>query len=489
MGLEMKTINERHSRALERLLAHEAFVAGGAIRDIFLGLPVLDLDIVVPKGAVAVAKGLARHSSGTLVPLDKGHGVARVILEDGFSVDFSEFRDGANTIFEDLERRDFTVNAMALPLRAFLLGDLKKGLLDPTGGRKDLERHLLRACGQDTFFQDPLRVFRAFRFMAELGFEIEPRTKKLIKKYQTKGDFASIASERISYELNRTLAQGNAYRAFMEMARLGTLFLIIPELKGAIGVDQPGFHHLDVFGHCMETLKMAEKVIRSPSRYLSPEPVESWLNGYKERIIALKWASLLHDIGKPRTKAMKGERATFYNHDKEGADMVRAVARRLRWSNTMKELVVRLVALHMRPFHLLNDLRLGGPTPRAMRRLIDAMGPDYPGLFVLAMADTLAGCGPLKPEGLEEEISTLFGRVHEFWEETLRPIRTKRRLLNGVEVMEQLQIPQGPLVGSALNALEEAQCDGLVKDKEDAIAYLKDWLKEQGRDATTVSHS
>ncbi|OCC15945.1 tRNA nucleotidyltransferase, CC-adding [Dissulfuribacter thermophilus] len=465
---------------LDSLCNKEVFVSGGAIRDLLLSRPVIDIDLVVPQDAVTIATQLAKDIDGTLVSLDEDNGIYRVVSRDGRYFDFSQYRDGAKAIDEDLRYRDFTINALALRWQDFLSGDITK-LIDPTNGLHDIKKGIIRACAKDSFHKDPLRILRAYRFLVELGFEIEPTTLTYLLECQGKGRLDEVAKERINYEITRIFETNIAWKAINKMAELKTLLILFPELEIAQGVEQPGFHHLDVFGHSLETLKMVEKVIESPHTFFKhSETVRAWLKENKQRIIALKWAALFHDIGKPVVKGQKGERVTFYNHDREGALILKGISRRFRWSRSLEEIVLKLVALHMRPFHLLNDLRRGGPSSRALRRLLNATGQDYVGLFLLSMADTLAGSGPLKPPELEEEIATLFDHVHTFWTETLRPIRSKERIITGKDVMNILGIPQGPLVGRALDALEQAQCDGLVKDRTSSIAFLKKWIKNQG---------
>ncbi len=469
-------ILENELRELRKLLGGtRAYVAGGPIRDLLLGRSILDLDLVIFDSPEATSRLFGRFIGGSVVVLDEINLVYRVVDKNGFYYDFSAPRGKSTSIEEDLLQRDFTINAMAMPLDSFIKRDLTH-LIDPIGGRIDLESKTIRMCHPGAFDDDPLRVLRAFRFAAELGFTIEKETQRHLIYCQAQKGLNRVARERIDYEFSRILKVPFSWATIKYMGELGTLMELFPEFERALGVDQPGFHHLDVFWHLVETLKMVERVIASPEDFFTlAQPIKEYLNQSQRRTCALKWASLLHDIGKPLVKGWKGQRVTFYNHDKEGRETVRSIAKRYHWPKWREQLVEKLVSNHMRPFHLLNDLRRGGPSKRAMRRLIKDLGEDFIGLFILSMADTLAGAGPLKPKDLEKEVSRLFEKVYKFYIETLTPIETGEKLLTGKDVMEILGIPQGPKVGDALEALEEARCEGKVATREEAEAYLKEW--------------
>ena len=468
---------ENEFKKLDDILkGRRAYVAGGPVRDLLLGRELYDLDLVLYDSPGATSRLFVEAIKGTLVILDETNAIYRVVSPSGFYYDFSALRGEKNSIEEDLSLRDFTINAMAIPLESFLKMDLSS-VIDPLDGQRDLESKKIRMCSPHSFEDDPLRVLRAFRFSAELDFTIEEETQRYLIKCQAQKGFKNVAGERIDYEFSRILQTPSSWTTIEKMGRLGTLIELFPEFENAVGVDQPGFHHLDVFWHLIETLKMMERIIDAPWDFFSQsEPVKGYVTESHRRIIALKWAALLHDIGKPLVKGWKGERVTFYNHDKKGGDTVRSIARRYRWPKWREELVEKLVSHHMRPFHLLNDLRRGGPSKRAMRRLIKDLGEDFVGLFILSMADTLAGAGPLKPKDLEKEVSTLFDKVYRFYIEILTPLEKETRLLSGRDVMDILGIPEGPMVGKALEALEEARVEGVISTREEAETYLREWF-------------
>jgi poly(A) polymerase len=195
------------------------------------------------------------------------------------------------------------------------------------------------------------------------------------------------------------------------------------------------------------------------------------------KAVCLKWAALFHDAGKPACMGEKDGRVIFYHHDETGARLVEGIGMRLRWPRREIDFIARLVRLHMRPFHLLNDLRRGGPSLRAMRRLVMEIEADYPALFLLAMADSIAGCGPLKPPELDFELALLWERVHGFYTGHLTRLRQKQRLLTGHDVTARFGLKPGPLIGKALDAIEEARLEGIVDSRDEALSFLETWFK------------
>ena len=475
----------------KRMAKSAIYVAGGPVRDWLLDKAVKDIDLVMSEEGISAARYLANVSSGSFVMLDEGFHVARVVVKET-SFDFSQYRGDATNIEEDLSYRDFTINAMAIPLDLVLphLFYTQQGavcpkdavlphLVDPFEGRKDLEKRTIRAISLSNLSQDPLRMLRAFRFKAILGFDIEPKTLEWIKGMAD--GICRSAPERISTELDKIMASSRAGKSLMDLKACGLLMAIIPETETMEGVEQPGFHHLDVLGHLIETVSSMDALVEDPCiKFPDCGPFRQWLLEKSQEISWLKWAAFMHDFGKPSKKGMKENgRVTFYEHDKEGARMVKAVSRRLRWSRQKTKFVANLVRLHMRPFHLLNDLRRSGPSKRAMRRLLDEIGEDYPALFLLSMADSMAGCGPMKPEGLDDEIAKLFNRIHHFYLKSLKPVEESPPLVKGNDVMEILGIGPGPLVGQVLKAVKEAQVEGVVSNRKQALAFIEEGFKEE----------
>ena len=468
--------------------SREAYVAGGPVRDWLLGRKVVDLDLVVPDGAVALARRFAQSTTEHFVMLDEKEGVARVVCKD-FILDFSQYRDMANNIEKDLCQRDFTINAMAVPLSSALpLLDKVPALsnhqitkspnhqiIDPTGGLADLDNQIIRAISQTNLESDPLRLLRAYRFRSQLDFEIEQRTRDYIRDLS--GSMNSVASERISHELRLIMESEKAGRTLHEMVQVRLLHALLPEINPMDGMPQPGYHHLDVLNHSLAAVDAMEDLIAEPcNKFFLCEPMENWIAENSARISDLKWAAFFHDIGKPSCKGEKQGRTTFYRHDHTGSDMVPTIGKRLRWPKREIIFVAKMVGLHMRPFHLLKDIRQGGLTKRAMRRLLIETGADYPALFLLAMADSMSGCGPLKPLELDADLARLWENVHIFYQDWLKPVKMRPRLLTGHDLQRIFELSPGPLIGRSLDALEEARVEGAVSTRDDAVSWLKAWF-------------
>ncbi len=475
---------KRHMTELAQ--QQELYWAGGPVRDMLLSRPFLDIDLVMPTRAIEAARRFADNIKGTLVVLDEDHGVARVVGK-GCILDFSEFREGANSIEEDLQKRDITINAMAIPAQAALEAfekyqddhDLSKplisGLIDPCNGFADLKSQTIRAVSEENLRSDPLRLIRVFRFMADLNFSVALETELYIKRLAPCVNQA--APERITAELTHIMQSPMAGKAFKRMHASDLLQAILPEIKDMAGVEQPGFHHLDVLEHCFETLSSMDRLVENPAiKFKDAAPFKSWIDSYRSLIPALKWTAFMHDWGKPAQKGEKAGRVTFYNHDRTGAEMVRKVAKRLRWKGKDREFTALMVEMHMRPFHLLPDFRLGGPSRRALRRLLEKAGPHYPALFLQAMADSMAGCGPLKPADLDDELAGLADRVHKFHEKRMQPAIKAPRLITGRDILEIFAIEPGPKVGRLLKAVEAARIEGKIKDRDQAIRLVQDLI-------------
>lgn len=462
----------RLTQALLRLsetVAGKLYLVGGLVRDGLTGGISHDIDLAVPANAVNLARSLAHELGATFVLLDEDEGVARVVWQE-FEIDLADFHDNSSTINQDLSKRDFTINALAVNL-AHCLADQCE-LIDPCGGLADLESGSIRVVAKDSFAADPLRLLRAFRFAATLDFSLESKTLAAIS------DMAELITrpspERISYELEQIMLTERAAITFAQMADCGLLRHIFPELSQGKGMAQPASHHLDVFFHNMAALDWMEKLQIAPDRFF-PEKLTSRIISYLEKSqtrVRLKWAALFHDLGKPACHAIRRERITFYNHDQVGADEFIKIAGRLRWSRADIKNISLLIRLHMWPFHLNNARKKNGLTSRACLRLFKAIGPDLPGLFLLTMADSLAGQGPGRPPDMEKELADLYSEIDRICRQQIKPALNAPRLVNGRDLIA-LGLQPGPIFKKILALLEQAQVDGKISSRRDALNYLK----------------
>ncbi len=474
MGL-IKNIDPQVGEILKALAYQtEVYLSGGALRDLLLGRPFKDIDLTVRGDSSSWARFVAEHLGGRVVVLHQEEGVVRVACTQGV-IDLSSFRQGAQDIQEDLRKRDFTVNALAVPLAEALAKPLAQWeIIDPTQGLADLRQKVLRAIARNNLEDDPLRLLRGYRLLVELGFTLFPETRAWIRDLAS--TLEKVARERVGTELLLILENPNAHKAFYLLEEDTLLGLLFPELEAGRGVPQPGFHHLDVLGHNLLALEKADLLLEDPGKFFGDaSPFKRVCNSLRQACI-VRLAALLHDVGKPATFALR-QRITFYEHDRVGAEMVEEIGRRWRWSKKFTKEVALLVRHHMRPFHLLRESRLGRLTPRALRRLLRAC-PDYPALFLVAMADSLASAGPDKEPDVEDYLVELFWEVHRFYEERLVPA-TERRLVTGSDLIELFGLEPGPLFRELLEAVEEARVEGRVTDRKQALALIERLIKEK----------
>nr|MBF0221588.1 HD domain-containing protein [Desulfobulbaceae bacterium] len=459
-------------RAVSNATDTQVYLSGGVIRDWALGVASVDLDFTVSTRGVDFGKRLATDLQATFVLLSEAEGICRVVW-NGLDLDISTFRKNTNRIEDDLCQRDFTINALAIEITADeAWSSGVSAIIDPLGGMDDLKNGIIKCCNDECLNDDPLRMLRTFRLMAQLGFDIDPHTTQLITKFKQGLD--RVAGERIWSELKKTIQHKKSWKSFKAMDSCGLLAQVLPELETGRGVTQPSSHHLDVYDHCLETVKQIESIIDSPGQWFSD--TEELMQAYcdkQENVLMLKIAALLHDIGKPPARGIKDTgQITFYNHDGHGELLVGNIAKRLRWSSAELNFISRLVKLHMWPFHLVNARKKNGITPRACLKIAKASGDDLAGLFLLAMADSLAGQGEGKPAGMEKEISLLFSEVYRTFLLRVKPVLGALPV-NGHDLIEYLQLEPGPVFSEIFSELEKEMVLTGIMDKKQALEWVK----------------
>lgn len=459
-------------------LGRELFLVGGTVRDWLLDLPANDLDFTVDCDAVRCCRCLIRNlNGGTFVPLGAAEEEAGRVVWRSLTIDFSSFRPGATSIEEDLSIRDFTVNGMALQFSVFMDPSATLRLIDPLQGVVDLKAGVLRAC-PGAFISDPLRMLRGYRLWARFGFSFDAETEGSIVEHAALLNRVSV--ERISYEMDCIMESGRAHEVIAAMAQSGLLFQVVPGLKDGVGISQPESHHLDVFGHCLAALANMEQILKEPETFYPQcsEILQEYLQrpGMKS---VLKWTALLHDLGKPATRKIredKGGRITFYNHDEVGRGLVQELGRELRWANDKRDRIAALTGMHMHPFHLCNVQRDQGLSKKACLKLSKRAGDDLIGLFFLAMADSLAGKGEKSPEAMEQELGDLLCEVLETYTRDIEPALHGPRLVAGKDLIEMFSLQPGPKFAQILDALQEAQVEGEVSSREEALEWVARFL-------------
>jgi poly(A) polymerase len=422
-----------------------AWAVGGYVRDTLLGRPQPDLDVVVEDGrALEVAERFAGLVGARRPALFPRFGTAQVTWGDRL-VEFASARAESYepesrkpevrpaTLEEDLLRRDFTVNAMLM--------DFEGHLIDPLDGRADLERRLLRTPRPPdvTFSDDPLRMLRAVRLAAQLGFELAPDLPPAMRRLRERARPPVLSVERVNDELRKMLLSPRPRLALELLDEGGLMETLLPEVYACHGVEQGGYHVADVFGHSLLTVERAAE--QGP-----PD-------------LVLRLAALLHDVGKPPTATPDG---AFHGHHEVGAALARQALQRLRFSNAEVEQVARLVRLHLRPVFYESEWGDG-----AVRRLARDAGDQLWTLLALARADIAASSYP-DGEKLDELEARLRGVLAERPSRMLLP-------LSGTDVMRVRGLPPGPEVGRLKGRLEDLVLDGtLPPDRDVLLAYLRD---------------
>ena len=479
-------------------LGQEIYLVGGAVRDALLGRESHDLDFAVPAGGIKLARHIADKLNGAFYPLDLERDTGRVVLtrEDNTRIilDVATYR-GAD-IEADLRDRDFTINAIAFNLNT-------DTLFDPTSGGNDLRARLVHACTPESLVNDPVRVLRAVRLAAGLGFQIDVETRQQMK--QASGQLRSVPPERLRDELFRILDGPQPGAAIRALEMLGVLPHILPELSSLKGVEQPAPHVYDVWMHTIATLNHLEDILAPLAPGYDPESTDDLYAGllvlrlgrYREQFAAhfastlntdrsvralLFFAALYHDVAKPVCKTAGDDgRIRFWEHDEKGAEMAAERANTLHLSNEEIHRLRIIVHNHMRIHFHSNRLESEHKTPsrKAIYRFFRDAGEAAVDLTLLALADSRATRGhTLTQESWTAELDICRILLENYWEKPAETI-SPPRLLDGNELMAEFDLKPGPRIGETLEAIREAQATGKVHTRKDALIFARQWLEEQ----------
>ena len=438
----------------------EAYVVGGYVRDYYLRRPSTDIDVVVVGSGVAVAEELGREL-GAKVSVFRTYGTAMVrwrgtevefvgARRESYTPESRNPRVEPGTLEDDQRRRDFTINAMAWSLNGERFGEL----VDPFDGMYDLEDCIIRTPCEParTFSDDPLRMMRAVRFASQLGFDIDDETFEGICREAER--IKIVSKERIVVELNKIMASPVPSIGFMLMHTSGLLKYVLPELDRMAGVERRGKHaHKDNFLH---TLKVLDN--------LAKQSDDVWL----------RWAALLHDIGKPLTKAYDARAGwTFHQHEAVGSKLIPQLFRRLKLPlGEQMRFVQKMVFLHMRPIVLSEDM----VTDSAVRRLLFEAGDDVEKLMTLCEADITSG---------NDSKVRLFLRNFELVREKMRDLEERDRIRNfqppitGDIIMKEYDIAPCAMLGEIKEIIKNAILDGEIPNDYDAAFELMERLASE----------
>jgi poly(A) polymerase len=481
----------------------ELYLVGGAVRDAMLGRLSLDLDFAAPADGIRLARRVADALAADVFPLDDERDTGRVIvtLADGSreKLDFATYR--GDSLDDDLHNRDFTVNAMAVDLR-------NMSLLDPLSGAADLRAKKLRACSDTSLSDDPIRVLRGIRQAAAFGFHIDPSTRQAMKSAAPL--IERISPERVRDELFHILEGTQPAASIRALDMLGVLHFILPELAAMKGVEQPDPHIHDVWEHTLQVLSELDAILSALAVGYDPESTGDLFTGllvmrlgrYREQYAGhfsrllntdrsvrglLFFTALYHDVAKPHciTKEENG-RIRFWGHDEKGAEMASERGRVLSLSNAEIERMTAIIQNHMRiHFHTSRKDGEGkDPSRRAIYRFFKDSGEAGLDLILLALADLRATHGNnLKQETWTAALDVCRIFLENYWEHP-EEVVSPPKLIDGNEVMRELNLAPGPRVGEVLEAIREAQATGKASTREEAIAFGKKWLEENVKNKT-----
>ena len=471
----------------------EIYLVGGAVRDLLISRISPDLDFAVPSNGISLARKVANALNADFVPLDDERDTGRVVVtnDDGSRIflDFAVYR-GAN-LEEDLRARDFTINAIAYNLR-------NETILDPLEGGNDLRQKIIRACSPTSLSDDPVRILRAIRQAAAFGFRIEKNTRELLK--QSAGQLGRVSPERLRDEVFKILKGLKPDASMRALEMLGVLPHIMPELVPMKGVEQSEPHMYEVWTHTLAVLDYLDQIISALRVGYDAEKTNDMFTGllglqlgrYREQIAKhfakplnvdrslrslLFFAALYHDVSKPETKTVEESgRTRFFDHDVRGAEVAAVRARAFNLSNDEIDRLRVIITNHMR-IHFFVDRVVNekqSPSRKAIYRFFRDSGEAGVDLVLLGLADvraTRAHALTIETWNANLEVARIL--LESYWERP-QEIITPPRLIDGTELMKELGLKPGPVVGQLLEAIRENQAAGKIEDREQALAFARD---------------
>ena len=488
----------------DALPGQEIYLVGGAVRDMLLNRVSHDLDFAVPSNGISLARRVANLMQADFMVLDAERDTGRAIVTepDGSRtyLDFATYRGmssptSAGSIEADLHARDFTVNAIAFDLRT-------QTVMDPLNGASDIRATLIRACSPTSLQDDSVRILRAIRQAAALQFKIEMSTRKAMK--EAAHLLPTISSERLRDELFKILEGRKPDTALRALEMLGIFPYLLPELSVLKGVKQSPPHTEDVWEHTLSVLRWMEDILSALAPGYNADKTNDLFTGlltlrigrFREQFAAhfadllnadrsvraiLFFAALYHDVDKPATKSVdEAGRIRFLDHDVLGAETASRRAQAFNLSNDEIERIHKIVKIHMR-FHFFTDRMEHDkkePSRRAIYRFFRDAGEAGVDLVLLGLADLRGVYGPtLTQEKWAAALDVARILLENYWEkreETVAP----PRLLDGNDLMRELELKPGRIVGQLLEAIREGQATGKIETRDQAVEYAHEHLKE-----------
>ena len=459
----------------------DIYIVGGILRDRLMGRESNDIDLVVEKDAISIAKRFAQENGGSFVLLDEEQGMARVVFKDKkLTVDLVDSK--GQDIFKDLAKRDFTMNAMACKVSLNGTFDLDQ-IIDPFGGIEDIKKKQIRVISDTIFQEDPIRMMRAVRFMAEFDFDLEDHTVRLIKENSEL--LKDVAAERIAHELFYLLKCNRTHYYFNIMDKyLNLLNKVFPQIDPMKDVGQCKYHVVDSWTHSLYTLNVVESIIYA-DRYFEDhlrrayeEHTHQILGGGHTRLQLIKLAALFHDIGKPSARWVdETGRVRFRGHEITGMEIMADISDHLKLSNKEKQFLCKMVKEHMWPLTLYKENDVSG---NAVYDLFKNFGEDTLDILLISLADIIATRKLLHPH---EEMGMYKVHIEYLANNYLtrfKGIADLSNILNGNDLKERFSLTDGIYIGEILEAVRKAIFFGRIPpERERTLQYISSEILKQ----------
>ncbi len=424
---------------LKNFKDHQYYFVGGMVRDILLGKKdFFDVDIVV------ISKNQKNFFfSKNLKPVlvnDRFNTLRFIVKKIQIDLTFSE------NILEDLKRRDFTINCIAL--------DSNGKLFDPFNFSKDLYKRIIRTTNENSFVDDPLRILRAFRFKYQLDFKFSKNLKNQI--LTNKNLLKNVPGERIVYEIKRTLSCKEGFKIFKDLNDYRILEIIFPELTTTKKFPHRKFKSKYLMKHLLNTVEAVNRIISS-------NVPRKWKDYFKKYFFEIYLSALFHDIKKPETYKLLNKKQTFFNHEVLSSIYIRdRVKNDLKLSNDETERIEKLIKNHMRPHYLVHSKTFG---KKGMFKILKDLGHELEGLFILSMADKLSS------EGVYDSSYIKFYRKLKNFEKEIS--RKKISFIRGRDILEKFNLKPGPLIGKLIKEGNYYAVENSITDKEKILSFLE----------------
>lgn len=445
----------------------DIYIVGGAIRDILIGKNpenIHDFDIIVENiPAKDFSKKFANENEvTTVITLDEENNIYRIILKD--KINYIDVTNPINnSLKEDIYRRDLTINALAFNIKT-------NEIIDYTDALKDIKNKKIRAISEKNFIDDPLRIIRAYRFASTLGFEIDSETKTMIEKH--KNLILMPAVERRNCEIMKLFGGKYTDKVIEEMDKAGIIDIIFPIMLDVKKVPSNTHHHLDLFHHSIETVRNIQEIYETSSKEVQ-EHLDRIDFGGDTRLAHLKLGGFLHDIGKFSTWTIEDNgRHRFIRHDEIGEQLAKGILKEQKFSKKQIDYIGFIIRNHIYPSAVISAPNI---TDKIYMRYIRKAQDNSIDLITIAKADRLSARGvAISKEMIANNINGL-NKLQEFYLKIKPTLKPLPKLLDGNQIMKIRKMKPSKELGDIIDALMEAQQDGNVRTKEEAIEFVKNY--------------